>query len=75
MAGDFTAFVQGGGYIIASFMPLIAGALRDVFADLTQAWLLMALGIMGLILLALRYSPDSYLTFRQSLAMQEAQPA
>ncbi|KQY22556.1 MFS transporter [Rhizobium sp. Root482] len=67
IAGDFTAFVQGGGYIIASLVPLIAGALRDVFADLSQAWMLMAIGIVGLILLALRYSPESYRTFRQSL--------
>lgn len=66
-AGDFTAFVQGGGYIIASLVPLIAGALRDVFADLSQAWSLMAIGIIGLILLALGYSPDSYLKFRQRL--------
>ncbi|HTO32243.1 MAG TPA: MFS transporter [Pararhizobium sp.] len=67
IAGDFTAFVQGGGYIIASLVPLMAGALRDVFADLSQAWMLMAIGIVGLILLALRYSPESYRTFRQSL--------
>jgi CP family cyanate transporter-like MFS transporter len=72
VAGDFTAFVQGGGYIIASFVPLIAGALRDIFANLSQAWMLMAVGIVGLILLALRYSPGSYLTFRQSLALQQA---
>ncbi|MDB5530742.1 MAG: transporter [Devosia sp.] len=73
-AGDFTAFVQGGGYILASFVPLIAGALRDAFADLAQAWLLMAIGIIGLIVLALRYSPDSYLAFRRSLARQETPP-
>lgn len=72
IAGDFTAFVQGGGYIIASLMPLIAGALRDVFADLSQAWMLMAIGIVGLVLLALRYSPNSYLTFRESLISQAA---
>ena len=75
IAGDFTAFVQGGGYIIASLVPLIAGALRDVFADLSQAWMLMAIGIVGLIVLALRYSPGSYLAFRQSLASQETQLA
>jgi CP family cyanate transporter-like MFS transporter len=67
IAGDFTAFVQGGGYIIASFVPLIAGALRDVFSDLTQAWMLMAIGIVGLIALALRYSPKSYIFFQRSL--------
>ena len=64
--------MQGGGYIIASLMPLIAGALRDVFADLSQAWMLMAIGIVGLVLLALRYSPNSYLTFRESLISQAA---
>jgi CP family cyanate transporter-like MFS transporter len=74
-AGDFTAFVQGGGYILASFVPLIAGVLRDAFADPAQAWLLMAIGIIGLIVPALRYSPDSYLAFRQSLAQQGTQLA
>ncbi|PZM08618.1 MFS transporter [Rhizobium tubonense] len=69
IAGDFTAFVQGGGYIIASLVPFIAGALRDVFADLSQAWILMAIGVLGLILLALRYSPDSYLRFRRGLTL------
>lgn len=72
IAGDFTAFVQGGGYIIASFVPLIAGALRDVFSDLTQAWMLMAIGIVGLIALALRYSPKSYIFFQRSLVAQAA---
>jgi MFS transporter, CP family, cyanate transporter len=73
MAGDFTAFVQGGGYIIASFVPFVAGVLRDAFADPSQAWMLMALGIVGLIVMALRYSPASYLAFRQCLASQHAQ--
>ncbi|HTM78321.1 MAG TPA: MFS transporter [Devosia sp.] len=71
IAGDFTAFVQGGGYIIASLVPLIAGALRDAFADLSQAWMLMAIGIVGLIVLALRFSPDSYLSFRESIASRQ----
>jgi CP family cyanate transporter-like MFS transporter len=71
IAGDFTAFVQGGGYIIASLVPLIAGALRDAFADLSQAWILMAIGIVGLIILALRYSPDSYLSFRETIASRQ----
>ncbi len=66
-AGDFTAFVTGGGYIIASFMPLLAGWLRDIFADLSQAWLLMAIGISFLLLLAVRYSPASYSRFTQAI--------
>jgi len=72
IAGDFTAFVQGGGYIIASFVPLIAGVLRDIFSDLSQAWMLMAISIVGLIALALRYSPTSYLTFQRNLVAQSA---
>lgn len=69
-AGDFTAFVQGGGYVVASFVPLIAGMLRDAFSDLSQAWLLMGIGIVGLIALARHYSPESYQAFRQSLALE-----
>jgi CP family cyanate transporter-like MFS transporter len=67
IAGDFTAFVQGGGYIIASFVPLIAGVLRDVFSNLSQAWVLMGICIIGVLFLALRYSPASYVAFRHDL--------
>ncbi|MEK1942294.1 MAG: MFS transporter [Pseudomonas sp.] len=59
-AGELASFVQGGGYIIASVMPLLAGILRDQFADLSQAWLVMAVGVVGLIALSWRFSPASY---------------
>lgn len=59
-AGMLAAFVQGGGYIIASLMPLLAGVLRDRFADLTQAWVVMLIGVIGLLVLCLRFSPNSY---------------
>ncbi|WP_257541772.1 MULTISPECIES: MFS transporter [unclassified Sphingobium] len=58
-AGDLAAFVQGGGYIIASAMPFIAGLIRDRFDDLSQAWMLMAAGIVALIAMAARLSPSS----------------
>ena len=45
-SGDLLAFVQGGGYIIASLSPLGAGLLRDHMADLTQAWVLMGVGVI-----------------------------
>ncbi|QCQ99412.1 MFS transporter [Brevundimonas sp. SGAir0440] len=45
-SGDLLAFVQGGGYIIASLSPLGAGVLRDHMADLTQAWVLMGVGVI-----------------------------
>jgi MFS transporter, CP family, cyanate transporter len=59
-AGDLAAFVQGGGYIIASGMPLLAGVLRDRFADLSQAWMIMAAGTLVLLMLCTRFSPASY---------------
>ncbi len=57
-AGRLSAFVQGGGYIIASMMPFAAGWLRGHSDDLSQAWIMMALGIGLLILLAMRFSPE-----------------
>lgn len=59
-AADLAAFVQGGGYLIASLMPLGAGLLRDRLTDLTQAWTLMAAGCVVLGLMALRFAPASY---------------
>lgn len=59
-AGDLVAFVQGGGYIIASFMPLLAGMIRDHFSDLAHAWGLMLIGTLLLILLGWQFSPKSY---------------
>ncbi|MBZ9870304.1 MFS transporter [Mesorhizobium sp. BR1-1-9] len=67
LAGDLTAFTQGGGYMAGSVFPLVAGALRDAFGSLSPGWLLMAAGIVAGILLVLRYSPQSYLEFRRGL--------
>ena len=51
------AFVQGGGYIIASLSPLAAGLLRDHMADLTGAWVLMGVGVVVLGLMTLQFRP------------------
>lgn len=59
-AGLLAAFVQGGGYLIASFMPLLAGVLRDQFSSLTEAWVLMLAGALLLLVLCQRFSPASY---------------
>ena len=59
-AGMLAAFVQGGGYVLASFMPLLAGVLRDRFSSLTEAWVVMLIGAFILLALALRFSPTSY---------------
>ena len=61
-AGELAAFVQGGGYIIASLTPFAAGAIRDRFADLTGAWEAMAVGVFLTIAIAMRFSPQSRLS-------------
>lgn len=65
-AGLLVAFVQGGGYIIASGMPLLAGVLRDHFADLSQAWTIMLVGAFVLLALCWQFSPASYKTINVS---------
>ena len=67
LAGNFTAFVQGGGFIIASLVPLTAGSLRDIFNDLSYIWLLMAIASLAMLLIAVRFSPASYQQFQQNL--------
>ncbi|MGX8271559.1 MFS transporter [Brevundimonas diminuta] len=54
-SGDLLAFVQGGGYIIASLSPLVAGLLRDHMADLTGAWVLMGGGVVVLGVMTLQF--------------------
>lgn len=56
-SGDLLAFVQGGGYMIASLSPLGAGLLRDHLADLTQAWVLMGVGVILLGAMTLEFRP------------------
>jgi CP family cyanate transporter-like MFS transporter len=45
-AAALMAFVQGGGYLMAANMPLIAGVLRDHLNSLHWAWALMLLGAL-----------------------------
>lgn len=54
-SGDLLAFVQGGGYIIASLSPLVAGLLRDHMADLTGAWVLMGVCVVVLGVMTLQF--------------------
>lgn len=63
-AGRLAAFVQGGGYVLASAMPFLAGAIRDRFADLSHAWALMAVGIAALLALVVRLGPGTYTRLR-----------
>ena len=52
------SFVQGGGYLLAALMPLIAGIVRDRAASLDSAWQIMAVGVLLLMLMALRLKPQ-----------------
>lgn len=65
-AGSLAAFVQGGGYIIASAMPFIAGWLRSHSNDLSQAWILMAGGVLFLFSIVSRLTPRRRITLASS---------
>ncbi|MGK5008187.1 MFS transporter [Janthinobacterium sp. MDB2-8] len=60
-AGALLGFVQGGGYIIASSMPFIAGLIRQHSSSLAQAWMVMAGGVVVLLLIAVRFAPGGML--------------
>ncbi|EGT4382590.1 MFS transporter [Cronobacter malonaticus] len=56
-AGKLLSKVQGGGYMIAALMPLIAGIVRDSNVPLTAAWLVMSAGVVVLMLMATAFKP------------------
>jgi CP family cyanate transporter-like MFS transporter len=56
-AGKLLSKVQGGGYMIAALMPLIAGIVSDSAVSLTSAWLVMSAGVILLIVIALKFKP------------------
>jgi len=58
-AGILLSRVQGGGYLIAALMPLVAGWVRDSGASLTQAWVIMSAGVVVLMLIARRFRPQN----------------
>lgn len=60
-AGRIAGFVQGGGYVLAAFLPLIAGVLRQHLSDLVPAWWLMTALCLVLALMALRLRPGARL--------------
>jgi CP family cyanate transporter-like MFS transporter len=61
-AGRIVGFVQGGGYVLAALLPLIAGVLRQHLSDLTPAWWLMAALCLILGLMAFQLRPGAHLT-------------
>ncbi len=64
-AGALLAFVQGGGYLIAASMPLLAGIVRDQLSSLHWAWAVMMIGAFVLLGLSTLLRPP----LRQKEAM------
>ena len=56
-AGKLLSKVQGGGYMIAALMPLVAGIVRDSSVSLTSAWLVTSAGVVLLIAIAFTFKP------------------
>ncbi|MBK0059525.1 MFS transporter [Pseudomonas sp. S44] len=61
-AGSLLAFVQGGGYLIAASMPVVAGLVRDEFSSLHWAWAVMSGGAVLLLALSALLRPLSQRT-------------
>jgi CP family cyanate transporter-like MFS transporter len=62
-AGAIAGFVQGGGYVLAAGLPLVAGFMRQNLADLSPAWSLMAALCSVLGLIAIRLRPSERIAF------------
>ncbi|WP_085674214.1 MULTISPECIES: MFS transporter [unclassified Pseudomonas] len=58
-AGALLAFVQGGGYLIAASVPLMAGVVRDHLSSLHWAWGIMVIGTLLLLGLSALLRPTS----------------
>lgn len=61
-AGLIVGVVQGGGYILAALLPLVAGVLRERLSDLSPAWWLMAGCCLVMAALAARLRPGERLS-------------
>lgn len=61
-AGALLGFVQGGGYIIASIMPFLAGVMRDFLNSMTLSWAVMLCAILIMLFMVPPISPGSKLS-------------
>lgn len=59
-AGGLTAFVQGIGYLIAGFSPLMAGIVRDRLGSFEWAWWSLTAVMALMLLMVLRFNPRHY---------------
>lgn len=59
-AGALTAFVQGCGYILASFSPFFAGIIRDYFGSFQISWSILLFLTCFLMFLIPLFNPNKY---------------
>ncbi|AYC33152.1 MFS transporter [Pseudomonas cavernae] len=59
-AGRLAAFVQGIGFIITGIIPYVTGWLRDVTGSFQTSWLLLAVSIVLMLGVTLRFAPHGY---------------
>ena len=60
LAARLVAFVQGVGFVIAAFAPVVAGVVRDVSGGFTMSWMMLAASLVAMIALNLVFGPKSY---------------
>lgn len=59
-AASLTAFVQGIGYTLAAFSPLLAGFIRDLTQSFSISWLVLAAITVLLMVMVRRFNPAFY---------------
>lgn len=59
-ATSLTAFVQGIGYTLAAFSPLLAGFIRDLTQSFSISWLVLAAIAVLLMVMVGRFNPAFY---------------
>jgi len=59
-AGALSAFMLGGGFIIAAIAPWLIALLRQISGDFTSGWLAQLAGVILLLALTVRLAPDGY---------------
>lgn len=60
-AGELTAFVQGIGYLIAAFSPLVAGLIRDYTNSFTNSWIILLVVTISLLFVVNVFNPKEYI--------------
>ncbi|MBP6017914.1 MAG: CynX/NimT family MFS transporter [Burkholderiaceae bacterium] len=59
-AGSLAAFVQGIGFIITGITPYVTGWLRDISGDFQASWILLAVTVVLMLVVTLRFAPAGY---------------